>query len=424
MRHRAFALLFIALCVFVGCTPLPTAPPAPGWPTHSGGEGSASEQPAETLINPSTVNRLHAAWTFTPSPTENLGAPLVSGSTVVTQTYQGPLTSRTLPVGQVHALQLSTGKTLWSRSFPRQIDVGGIWQGVVVVTLYRMYSTVQGQWPYSVLVGLSLKTGAVVWSHNAPADDQDWEAPVIVGGGHLFTQDDQGVVMLDAATGNILHQFSYYFWNANAAYGNGHIFTEPPSTLPGPLGSWDASTGVQTTTDNASSTGADWGQPIVYNNRVYAAEAISNQPPDAGQVAAFPANGCGQSNCFATWKTYLPERILNPPTAENGKVFTVGSFGSIFALDANTGKLIWEDRRAEQTGYPSTAGGVLFVTTVLDQLQAFNEAGCGAATCSPIFTIGNKSTTIDYFGTFNAPVIADGYVLYETSTGLHADTTS
>jgi outer membrane protein assembly factor BamB len=94
-----------------------------------------------------------------------------------------------------------------------------------------------------------------------------------------------------------------------------------------------------------------------------------------GRIAAFPAAGCGQSDCAPLWQT------------------TIGT---------------------TMTGAPTVVGDVVYATTSLT-LVALSLGGCGAATCPPIATrnLGTTPRAVAYdagriFVATNSQLIAFG----------------
>ena len=421
MGRRVILMLgAISLCLAtaLGCTS--TTPPAtssPGpWVTYRAGDNNAASNPGETRLGPTNVARLHQAWALpVASPQQSAAPPLVSGSTVVETTYLSAANSRSSPVGRVVALQMTTGKVLWSRSFPRGVSVAAIFQGVVVTTLTQTSYDPTGQWPYPELAGISLTTGATLWTRQATDDAASWGA-ALTGDGKLFLSGPNGTGAFNAVTGGYTTLFPWVP-QRGAAYADGRIFTVDGTSLP--LISYDAKTGVPLNQYNVPVGGDEWNEPIAYGNRIYIASALTSQPGgDAAVVAAFDQQGCAGTVCGAAWKTFLPDPIRSAMTVDNGRIFAVGVYGDVYALDANTGKLLWKGHAPTSTADLSSANGVLYVLNTGDQLQTYAESGCGAAVCKPLAVI-NDPVPAHGVAIF-PPVIANGYVLYANSNGLRA----
>ncbi len=408
------------LAMAVGCV-APTAPtPVQGpWVTYRAGDNNAANNANETHLATTNVGRLRQAWTFLkPGSLGSAASPLVSGSTVVDSTYQPAADSRSAPIGRVVALQLATGKVLWSRSFPRGASVDAIWQGVVVVTLTQTYNDPSGEWPHPELVGFSLATGATLWADKSTDDTLGWGG-AFSGGGKLFISGPHGTGALNVTTGTAGKVFSW-FPQRGAAYAGGRIFTVDGTSLP--LISYDATSGQAINQYSVTPGDDGWNEPIADGKRIYVATALSGQPSGKAEVAAFSENGCAATFCGASWKTFLPETIRSAMTIDQGRIFAVGVYGSIYALDADTGKVLWTGHEPTSTADLSSANGVLYVLNTSDQLYAYGESGCGSQTCAPLAVIDDPTPAhgVSIF----PPVVADGYVLYANANGLRALTVS
>jgi hypothetical protein len=104
--------------------------------------------------------------------------------------------------------------------------------------------------------------------------------------------------------------------------------------------------------------------PAVGNGFVYVQTTIVKTAGSIGRLLAFPAAGCGQSTCSASWSANLggPSGLTSSPVIVGDKVI-VGS-------------------EPRPDGAPDTA----------HHLVAFAAAGCGQAVCKPVqvFDIGTQ----------------------------------
>jgi outer membrane protein assembly factor BamB len=83
----------------------------------------------------------------------------------------------------------------------------------------------------------------------------------------------------------------------------------------------------------------------------------------------------------------------------------VGDYqGTIYALDAATGNLVWKGRVAPSPHAIATAHGVAYVTSGRGELVAFAVAGCGQTVCSPLWTSAPSGLSLF------TPTIANGVV--------------
>jgi len=95
---------------------------------------------------------------------------------------------------------------------------------------------------------------------------------------------------------------------------------------------WRAPTGAQNSMFNS---------PIVYRGKVivgvYDGEWHGDRP--GGTVAAFDARSGRE-----VWRTGHDSDVRFAPCARRGRLYTLSSLGTVYCLDANTGRIIWERR--------------------------------------------------------------------------------
>jgi outer membrane protein assembly factor BamB len=72
--------------------------------------------------------------------------------------------------------------------------------------------------------------------------------------------------------------------------------------------------------------------------------------------------------------------VLSP---DGTKLFVRTSAGTLYALDAATGAVLWTAGGLGAAGKPALAQGILWVPTGTGQVLPYAAAGCGAATCEP-----------------------------------------
>lgn len=389
------------------------------WPTYRGFAGGTASNVADTSISTKTAASLHLAWDLRPaSPTESVSSPLVSGQTVIVTRYQIGKDSRSAPLGRVTALQLTSGKQLWSRSYPRSAGVLAVTDGVAITELGQMYVNVAGQWAYPELTGLSVKTGAVLWTIKGADNNAQWGRGFL-GGGRLYMPITNATVVLDPLTGKYLERTAFntsLVWSTNRLFGGGPINAAEM---------FDQNTGRQLAVygDGTGEVGGFWGLPIAYANKLYAVSSQGTQPkPKAGAVEAFPTTGCGQQQiCTQIWRTWFADPIREPATAQNGRLFVVGVYGGVYALDANTGRLLWQSHQSGAfLGAPATANGVLYIVRSDGTVLAYAQAGCGKSVCAPIATIPDPRGQTNAYD--NPPIVTQGLLLYTTTGfGLSAE---
>lgn len=145
--------------------------------------------------------------------------------------------------------------------------------------------------------------------------------------------------------------------------------------------------------------------PAIANGFIYVTGPLSSFPYDLHAVSAVPCNS--PSPCRPIWTFHPSDNspLEGTPAVLNGVVY-VGSesafgaeSGSLFAVDAQTGSLLWTGADmghkrpvsvAAADGYVFIAMGDLDTSTQDGALYAFSATGCGSPTCPPLW----KSTGV------------------------------
>ena len=146
--------------------------------------------------------------------------------------------------------------------------------------------------------------------------------------------------------------------------------------------------------------------------------AVAYLGTDSGQLLALPATGCGSDQCQPLWTAQLSNGAYTTPAVANGLVFiaSAGSvengLGTLYAFrtagcGSATCKPVWTGA-TPSAGSPTVSGGIVYIVTGDGRLLAFTAAGCGRATCTPIWSGTLKSSAQA------APAVANGLV-YATS---------
>jgi outer membrane protein assembly factor BamB len=117
--------------------------------------------------------------------------------------------------------------------------------------------------------------------------------------------------------------------------------------------------------------------------------------------------------CNPSWSFPTGNEIASSPAVSGGKVYIGSEDGHMYVLNTS-GVLQWSAATATGSigSSPTVANGVVYIGANLN-IDAFPAAGCGAATCSPIWT---APLTGAFFST---PVVANGMVFEGETTNAH-----
>jgi outer membrane protein assembly factor BamB len=132
---------------------------------------------------------------------------------------------------------------------------------------------------------------------------------------------------------------------------------------------------------------------------------------DAGDVAAFPAAGCGQATCNPVWTATTGGSIHASPTIAGSyafvvsgdallHVYLVAGCGSSTCTDIWTGDL---QGNVPTGSSAAVAGGRVYVGAG-NSLLAFDAAGCGQTVCAPLWTASTGGQV------FSSPAVGAGAV--------------
>ena len=113
------------------------------------------------------------------------------------------------------------------------------------------------------------------------------------------------------------------------------------------------------------------------------------------------------------WSTPVGAAVTAPPALAEGVLYVPTASGSLVAV-ADTGATLWSTSTPAGSAIgvqPAAAAGVVFTGHDDGTLQGFDAAGCGAATCDPVWstTTGSRIT--------GAPAVSGATVFVGTADG-------
>ena len=141
----------------------------------------------------------------------------------------------------------------------------------------------------------------------------------------------------------------------------------------------------------------------------------------------FDADGCGAALCTALWRGRLSNAAIDSSVTVSGDFAFVGDYGgrlSVFAL-GGCGQAVCDPVWTAQAGAheqmnssPTVGAGMVFVQTTIStpndmtgRLLVFAAAGCGAATCAPLWSADLSGPA----GTTSSPLVAGAEVIVGSS---------
>ncbi|WP_416839064.1 PQQ-binding-like beta-propeller repeat protein [Haloferax sp. DFSO52] len=298
--------------------------------------------------------------------------------------------------GGVVAYEADTGEERWKYIAPEfWSDVPGIGrvtatpavaEGTLILTSDAGYEDPDVQ--YGGLHALDTETGEMAWQKtpdNYENPDDDWRGTPLVADGTLYVshlanaradpaEQQTTIDAIDPETGAVQ-------WRTDASYRTyAHLYEE--GTLYGmythtdaknELVAWDASDGSilwKTTVDD----GVNFVDSALENGRIYRSAGNRWRTGDVNRVVAHSTD-----DGSVEWETTLtPEgeesaRFVSAPAVANGTVYVTtsldvdsvaiaGILSTVYALDADTGELLWtRDSSTELHGDPSVAGDTVYV---------------------------------------------------------------
>ena len=445
------AVLAALLAVAIG---IPSAGASTGpvdWPQYLGGPDHSSFT-TSTAITPANVASLHLIRSLA------LGNLQASPTVVGGVAYIGSLN------GNLYAIQLSTGKKLWTRflgKVPSQTCAArGVTSTAAVLPdpqtgVLSVY--VGGGDGY--LYSLNASTGAVQWQTivGAPKsptvnDYYNWSSPAVINGkiyDGVSSQCDVpfirgGVQEFDQHTGALLN--TYYsmppgevgagVWSSVATDGT-TVWATTGSTTPPPAPQGEsysmlqldastlAETGVWTVPQGDRGFDADFGaSPTIFTATVagkatkmvgacnkngfyyaFAAANVSAGPVWKTKIGS-GQGGAGAKACLAAAIWDGAHLFLGGnPTTLNGTAYQ----GSVLELDPSTGAILWQTGVSGVVlGSPSMdASGVIAASTYNPGSTQNGTYLINASTGAILRKIANDSA-------FAQPVMASGYLILET----------
>ncbi|WP_157751211.1 outer membrane protein assembly factor BamB family protein [Actinoplanes derwentensis] len=312
------------------------APPPASWGHDGYGPGNTRYNPAETVINAGSVNRLKLRWTVTPAPGRPGCQPAPDAPRAVGDRVY------LLEAGGVAAYQAATGKRLWRNTGFSQITAGPIVAGglvLVATTSCESASDYDGS-----LVALDAATGAQRWRRTAA-----WTIDTAVT--------DAGTVATSGACGtcdDARHGATAYRLEDGIP-----LWTHSNEVLAGPV-----SAGGTILLRRTAGRPGTWAGRITTGKPVWGTDLTPTAVaanPDGTQFYLRSDTGLAAHAATDGRRLWLVPKEAGDLAADGRRVY-VASAGRVNTYHAATGRLLWTRALAAPRA-PVRAGGLLYVLT-------------------------------------------------------------
>jgi eukaryotic-like serine/threonine-protein kinase len=277
-----------------------------------------------------------------------------------------------------YALDAHTGSLVWKDSTSGEfqystptIDNGVIFVGCINGYLYA-FDDLTGATKWSYLTGSGIEAGTAVYNgtvytgsddHTFYAVDEQsghlkWKyvtggnvssTPVVAGGIVYFGSSDNNVYALDAVTGVQKWSFATQAMvNASApVLANGTLFIGSRDSY---LYALDMATGNMKWKFGTGGISLEQSSPTISNGIVYIASWVG------GSVYAVDAN-----TGLLVWQALNGLGFSSSPVIADGRLYISADDGNLYALDATTGGLLWNQLIYANSATPAVANGIVYI---------------------------------------------------------------
>jgi outer membrane protein assembly factor BamB len=237
-------------------------------------------------------------------------------------------------------------------------------------------------------------SGATLWSRYIDSDSTVDNSPAIVDGLVIFTTNNGELSALNASTGSSVWGTSPPGGDASPAVVSGVVYAGGTK-----LFAYDETTGTPLWSAPLGSGSAS-SAPAV---DTAANEAVIGSMSDA----VYAVN---TTNGDPDWTFQTANEVVATPVIANGIVYVGDLSGNMYALNEQTGAVVWTVNVGPSSeGFPTqvaVAAGTVYATTAFQQLYAFDAATGHQVWSEPV-------------NSDRAPIVANGliYLLGRNSTG-------
>jgi len=194
----------------------------------------------------------------------------------------------------------------------------------------------------------------ILWTAQVTGDYHEFPTPVVVDGIVYYPQDSTGdsLYALDAATGEVIWKYLTGYTDDAVTVKDGYLYTASDS-----LWCLDALTGERIWATGVAN--ANGSTPAVVDGKVYCGRAGFSPGVTSHIYCLDAATGA------EIWADSISGYTASCLTVWNNMVFIPTFLGSLYALNADTGSLIWENTESNQ-GYwdssPVVVDGLIYIS--------------------------------------------------------------
>lgn len=226
-------------------------------------------------------------------------------------------------------------------------------------------------------------------------------APPVIAGGRIYVMDaDNTVRAFDAATSSEIWEHKVEVTlKGKTREGKAGIFER----VTNPLSAGDAGG------KDKESVG---GGVAVADGKVYITSGL-------GVIKAVDAQSGAQ-----VWRKRLPTPMHSAPTVSGGRLFAVSDDNELFALNANTGDVLWtyqgivESARMLTAPSPAVVDDVVIAPFASGELVALRVQNGGVLWQDALSSSGRLTPLSSLNDIASGPVVADGYVIASAQSGV------
>jgi outer membrane protein assembly factor BamB len=396
------------------------------WPAPGAGPNRQAFNPFESTISPANVGQLQPAWTAPVDGGGSVQAPIVDGGTVHVTSGDSVYGFRADNGGRLWRRQVDTPVPPFELMGQSFVDGDALMVGQGHGNLGGSYHTDR----------VDSKTGAVVGSLPAPGGMVD----AIRGSAYLLDRIGfgsngpvtQGVTITDRSDPSKGWSGIVDLWtiaeNGGRPFtlGTTRAYQAGPGVLRGTsftrgngVRAWPVASspggcapppfdGVMCPTWSTALDGTTASTPVLNDD-----ETTLYTGTDAGTVYAIDtATGA------VRWSTQVGSAVTDTPAARfqgslEGELYVPTASGKLVDLDGAFGSVLWTADTSARIGtQPADAGGVIFTASTDGSLHGFDAHGCGAPTCSPLWTASTGGAAV-----VGAPAVSAGQVYVGTADG-------